>query len=308
MKRTMQRRETLPPPFEADRRRVEAHLASRFAHLPGVPLDLARALRYAVLAPGKRLRPLLVLLGYDAAGGPARLRSRVLPAAGALECVHAFSLVHDDLPALDNDDLRRGRPTLHRKFGEATAILAGDALLALAFEDLAGLAGDGGFPAERVLAAARDLARASGAAGMVAGQVLDLAAERRPRVTTAAVRAIHLRKTGELLATALTVGGRLAGGSTRALRALHAIGLDLGVAFQIADDLLNERSDHRALGKAAGSDRARGKATWPRAAGASASERAVRMLSRRAARRAQVFPPHQGHFVTLTAFLAARRA
>src|SRR5688572_31781336 len=115
-----------PPPFETDRRKIDAHLAARLARLPGVPPRLARALRHAALAPGKRLRPLLVLLGYDAVGGERARRRHAIAAAAAVELVHAFSLVHDDLPALDDDDLRRGRPTLHKAFDEATAILAGD--------------------------------------------------------------------------------------------------------------------------------------------------------------------------------------
>ncbi|MGH7724443.1 MAG: polyprenyl synthetase family protein [Candidatus Eiseniibacteriota bacterium] len=306
------RRETLPTFFERDRRAFDAWLAQRLRRLPGVPDRLAEALRYAVLAPGKRLRPLLVLLGYDAGGGPRAARRRAFAAAAALEYVHAFSLVHDDLPALDDDDLRRGRPTLHRKFDEATAILAGDALLSLAFEHLAGAA----FPPARVAEALAILARASGASGMVAGQMLDLAAEGRwGRARAAAarrlsnVRAIHRNKTGELLAAALEIGGTLAGATAHRRAALRAVGIDLGLAFQIEDDLLNERGDTRALGKRSGTDRVRGKATWPAAVGTRAAERAVARLHARAVgRAAKVFPRFAGRFATLAAFLAARRA
>jgi len=251
---------------------------------------------------------LLVLLGYDSVGGNAALRKHVLPAAAALECVHAFSLVHDDLPALDDDDLRRGRPTLHKKFDEATAILAGDALLALAFEELAASAlalGD----ARRGTLAMHELARATQA--MIGGQMLDLAAEGRwgrKKLTKQAVENIHLGKTGALIAGALVVGGCLGGGNANQLAALEDIGLDLGLAFQIADDLLNESGDAQTLGKNAGTDRARGKATMPRATGAKTAARALERLHARALKRAQVFPTMRVRFATLAAFLAVRRA
>jgi farnesyl diphosphate synthase len=302
-----------PAPFEADRRRVDARLEARLARLPGVPPRLAGALRHAALAPGKRLRPILVLLGYDAVGGAARARRHAVAAAAAVECVHAFSLVHDDLPALDDDDLRRGRPTVHRAFDEATAILAGDALLSLAFEDLAALAARS-LPADRVARAVGELARASGASAMVAGQVLDLAAEgrwgreaRRRGHTLAGVKAIHRLKTGELLAGALVVGGHLGGGGAKEIAALRAIGLDLGLAFQIADDLLNENGDARTLGKRPGTDKARGKATWHAAEGTESAARAGARLHARAVRRAELFPRHRERFATLAAFLAVRR-
>jgi geranylgeranyl pyrophosphate synthase len=297
-----------PAPFERDRKAIDAYLAKRLARLPAQPKRLADAVRFAALAPGKRLRPLLVLLGYDAVGGPKKTRASVLPAAAALELVHAFSLVHDDLPALDDDDLRRGRPTLHKKFDEATAILAGDALLALAFEELAAAALAGG-DARRGTLALHELSAATNA--MIGGQVLDLAAEGRwgrKRLTKKGVEAIHLGKTGALIAGALVVGGCLGGGDARQLAALEDVGLDLGLAFQIADDLLNETGDAAQLGKNAGTDRARGKATMPRATGTKPAARALETLTARAVRRAQVFPTARLRFATLAAFLAVRRA
>lgn len=307
-------RATLPAPFEADRRTVDAYLARRLARLPGVPTRLAQAIRHAALAPGKRLRPLLVLLGYDAVGGRKAARHAMLPAAAALEFVHAFSLAHDDLPALDDDDLRRGRPTLHKAFDEATAILAGDALLALAFEELAATALVVDDP-RRTALVVFELAAAAGPAGMIGGQVLDLAAEgrwgraaARRGATRAGVTAIHLGKTGRLLAASLVVGGCLGGADAKQLAALEAIGLDLGLAFQVADDLLNERGDAKTLGKNAGTDRARGKATFPRAVGAKAAEKTLSTLTARAIRRAQVFPRIADRFATLAALLATRRA
>jgi len=312
-KTTTRSRSGWPAPFAADQRRIDARLRARLARLPGVPPRLAAALRHAALAPGKRLRPILVLLGYDATGGSPRLRRHAVTAAAAVEFVHAFSLVHDDLPALDDDALRRGRPTLHVAFDEATAILAGDALLALAFEDLAAL-GERAFPPLAVTRALRTLAFASGAAAMVGGQVLDLQAEGRWGRDLArrghalpGVRAIQRGKTGALLAASLAVGGHLAGARPPAIKALEGIGHDLGLAFQIADDLLNELGDARALGKNAGTDRARGKATWHAAAGVPAAERARERLHARALRQAELFSRHRERFATLAAFLAVRR-
>ena len=311
---TRSRRVPLPAPFERDRRLVEAYLVQRLGKLPGVPPRLASAIRFAALAPGKRLRPLLVLLGFDAVGGKQRARPGVLPAAAALEFVHAFSLVHDDLPALDDDDLRRGRPTLHKKFDEATAILAGDALLSLAFEELATVALSG-VDARRGAMAVLELAVATGPAGMIGGQMLDLAAEgrwgkalARKGGTKAGVEAIHLRKTGALIAASLVIGGCLGGADPRQMAALEDVGLDLGLAFQVADDLLNETGDAATLGKNAGTDKARGKATMPRATGMRAAARALETLSARAVTRGQVFPIAHARFATLAGFLAVRRA
>jgi geranylgeranyl diphosphate synthase type II len=236
---------------------------------------LAAAMRYAALSPGKRLRPLLALAACEAVGGPWR---DALPAAAAIECVHAFSLVHDDLPAMDDDDFRRGRPTTHRRFGEALGILAGDGLLALAFEELVRLTRRG-VPARRVLAAVELLARASGARHLVGGQALDITAEGR-RVSRPAVIAIHRNKTGALMGAALALGALAGGASGTTVARLDRLGRRLGLAFQIQDDLLNSRSTLGRLGKRSGTDRARGKATFPAVAGPEASQRTVaRLLS-----------------------------
>jgi geranylgeranyl diphosphate synthase type II len=240
----------------------ERHLAAALPADAVPPATLHAALRYAALGPGKRLRPLLCLAACEAAGGDWR---DALPAAAALELVHAFSLVHDDLPCMDDDDYRRGRLTTHKKYGEAIGLLAGDALLALAFEELTRLSARG-VPPARVVEAVRLLARASGSAELVGGQVLDLEGEGR-RATADRVRAIHLRKTGALMAASLALGGIAAGAATPVVRRLEALGRDLGLAFQIHDDLLNRGSTLANLGKRAGTDDARGKATWPRAVG-----------------------------------------
>jgi len=220
------------------------------------PEQLHRAMRYSALAPGKRIRPLLCIAAAEACGGSA---DRVLPTACALECIHAFSLIHDDLPALDDDTLRRGRPTCHVAFGEATAILAGDALFALAFQLIAenrACASDEAVG--RVLAL---VAEASGTAGMVGGQVVDLEAEKR-EADPETVEYIYERKTGALILASVVSGGVLVGGDADTLCRLADYGSLLGRAFQAADDVLNVIGDEATIGKPVGSDAARHKATY----------------------------------------------
>ena len=245
----------------------EKHLQRTIASHASPEGPLGKAIAYAALSPGKRLRPMLALTACEAAGGRWK---DALPAAAALECVHAFSLVHDDLPAMDNDDMRRGRPTTHKRFGEALGVLAGDALLAFAFEELTRLPVAKKDPG-RALLAVRLLAEASGANQLVQGQALDIAAEGR-KTSRDAVAEIHLHKTGALIAGSLAIGALAGGGNAATVGALHDLGLDLGLAFQIHDDLLNAYSSLERLGKRAGTDAARGKATWPRVVG---EERAI---------------------------------
>ena len=252
------------------RRAFERAFERSLAAHSAAPGALGRAIRYAALSPGKRLRPMLALAACEAVGGRWRA---AMPAAIAIECVHAFSLVHDDLPALDDDDYRRGRVTTHRKFGEATGILAGDALLAFAFEELARL-DRAGVPARRVVEAVARLAYASGGDRLIGGQALDLAAEGRP-ATRRAVANIHWNKTGALMGAALALGAIAGGASPQVVTRLERAGGLLGMAFQIQDDLLNAGSSLRRLGKRAGSDAARGKATFPRAAGEAGSRAAI---------------------------------
>nr|WP_248310357.1 farnesyl diphosphate synthase [Bosea sp. 117] len=224
---------------------------------------LAAAMRHATLGGGKRLRPFL-LVESAALFGVAM--EEALPAAAALECVHCYSLVHDDLPAMDDDDLRRGQPTVHRAFDEATAILAGDALLTLAFDLLARPEAHPD-PAVRVALVA-GLARASGASGMVGGQMLDLAAEGRfdaegrTERDAAAIAELQALKTGALLRFACEGGARLGGASAAERAALDAYASAIGRAFQIADDLLDVEGEAEAVGKAVGKDAAAGKATF----------------------------------------------
>ena len=230
------------------------------------PETLHKAMRYSVFAGGKRLRPVLVIAGAEAVGGHAE---QVMPTACALELIHTYSLVHDDLPAMDNDDFRRGMPTNHKVFGEATAILAGDALLTLAFRLVAENARDAADP-RAVRDVILDIADAAGHDGMVAGQVADLEAEGK-KVGADVVDYIHAHKTGALIRTSLRVGAMLCGADAVAVRALSVAGADLGLAFQIVDDILDVVSSSEELGKTAGKDQIQQKATYPAIHGIEAS-------------------------------------
>lgn len=238
------------------------------------PARLARALRYSVLGGGKRLRPLLCLMAAEACGAEA---DSALPAACAVEMIHTYSLVHDDLPAMDDDDLRRGRAACHREFDEATAILCGDGLLTLAFEVVV----RGVRPAAAAAECVAILAAAAGPRGMVAGQMADLQAEGRavdfsretPEATLDALERIHRRKTGALLRAPLRMGGVIAQASRDWLDALDQYGQAIGLAFQIKDDLLDVEGDEAKLGKRVGKDHELGKWTYPRFLGVEGSRR-----------------------------------
>jgi geranylgeranyl diphosphate synthase type II len=259
------------------RRQVDEALGR---YLPGVddapgalcPARLAEAMRYSVTAGGKRLRPLLCLMAAEACGGD---RSAAMPAACALEVVHTYSLIHDDLPAMDDDDLRRGRPTCHKRFDEATAVLAGDGLLTLAFELIARHVR----PAEAAVGCVRALAEAAGPEGMVGGQMADLQAEGRTDGTPEALEAIHRRKTGALLRAALRMGAATAGASGAEAGALDAYGRSVGLAFQIVDDLLDVQGDEAKLGKRVGKDSGLGKWTYPALLGVEGSRLRAKQLA-----------------------------
>lgn len=235
--------------------RVDARLGAFLPSEDSPPRELHQAIRYSCLAPGKRLRPVLCIASSLAVGGEMET---ALDAGCAIEMVHCFSLIHDDLPALDDDELRRGVPTCHVKFGEAIAILAGDALFSLAFHTMTGL----DCPPERVVKAVRSLTQATGPEGLVAGEAMDLLSEGKP-VELETLVAIHRMKTGALIAASCEIGAILGGGSGDQIAALREYGEQIGLAFQIADDLLNETSTPEQLGKAAGSDRERQKMTYP---------------------------------------------
>jgi geranylgeranyl diphosphate synthase, type II len=219
------------------------------------PGRLHEAMRYSLQAGGKRIRPVLVLGAADLFGR----RHNPLAAAVALECVHTYSLVHDDLPCMDNDDLRRGRPTAHRQFDEATALLAGDALLTLAFQLIAHH-----YAAAPALATAllRELADAAGSEHLIGGQMEDLLAEKKADATAAELEFIHLNKTGAMIVAALACGGHCGGASEQEIARLREAGRALGLAFQITDDILDATADTATLGKTAGKDAKAGKTTY----------------------------------------------
>lgn len=230
------------------------------------PSSVHEAMRYSTLNGGKRLRPILALAACDAVGGNIE---NALPAACAIECIHSFSLIHDDLPCMDNDDFRRGKPTAHKAFGEAIALLAGDALFALAFQIISETPSE--VPPEIAIAVWKLIASATGTSGMVGGQVMDMLAEGR-KPNFAEVTQIHKLKTGALIEISVTVGAMLGGGTADQVNALSAFGRNIGLAFQIADDVLDLKGDAAKLGKPIGSDLKHDKATYPSIIGIEQSE------------------------------------
>lgn len=244
------------------REKIENRLASWLPENAFEPNELCEAMRYSVLSAGKRMRPILSMASAEACGADPDV---ALDAGCAIELIHCFSLIHDDLPAIDNDELRRGQPTCHVKFGEAVAILAGDALFAKAFEMVSQASTDAAINTALV----REIALATGSQGLVAGETLDILSERTP-ANEATLKTIHLQKTAALFAASCGVGAICANtpGFTQALR---SFGTHLGLAFQVVDDILNETGAQEDLGKAAGSDRAMGKMTYPALFGLEAS-------------------------------------
>ena len=259
---------TLAEYLEACRAEIDAALDAALPRPPGCPVVVAEAMRYSVTAGGKRLRPVLCLASAEAVGGR---RADAMPAACAIELIHTYSLIHDDLPAMDNDTMRRGRPTLHVVAGEGMAILAGDGLLTEAFVLLAAnpRATDP-LLAERRLRVIAIVAAAAGAAGMVGGQALDLACvtpdpEGRlaPPLDADGLRAMHAKKTGALIRASAVAGAIMGGGTERDLNAIETAATELGLAFQIIDDVLDVDGASTDLGKTAGKDAAAGKPTYP---------------------------------------------
>jgi geranylgeranyl diphosphate synthase type II len=256
---------------------IEGALRAVLLHERGIPASLRAAMRYSLFPGGKRLRPALAVLGHRLCRGRD---PEIYLLASCLELVHTFTLIHDDLPCMDDDDFRRGRPSCHKAFGEGLAVLAGDALLNRAYEIVASLR----CHPRRKGAILATLASAVGGSGVLGGQVDDLAAEGR-RVGERELRSIHMRKTASLIAASLRTGGELGGGSPVELRALDKYGLELGLLFQIVDDLLNLEGTTEQLGRPAGGDERRRKATYPRVVGRAATLRLL-MIRVRAARRA----------------------
>ncbi|MFT3786277.1 MAG: polyprenyl synthetase family protein [Tepidisphaeraceae bacterium] len=266
----------------------------------GAPQKLIKSIDHSLFAGGKRLRPTLVLEWADLVGAKASARDAVLAAACAVELVHTFSLVHDDLPAMDDDDLRRGRPTNHKVFGEALAILAGDAMTTLAFELIATVA-----PVPLVAPLVRELARASGPLGMIGGQVRDIEGE-NVRLPLEQLRELHAMKTGALLTASCRLGVIAAQGDAAMLDAATRFGRHLGLAFQIMDDVLDVTSTPQQLGKATAKDASAGKNTYPQLLGLDGSRTLARQQLDAALDAVAPFGPRSDRLVALARFVVDR--
>lgn len=250
----------LKPYLESCRRRVDASLRNYLGADDASASRVARAMSYSVMAGGKRLRPVLCFAGAEAVDGD---HEAVTDLACALEMIHTYSLIHDDLPAMDDDETRRGKSTCHVQFDEATAILAGDALLTLAFEILAATAGQRAAGSQRIwVRVIAKIASAAGCRGMIEGQMRDMAFEGKV-ISVEELESLHRLKTGKLIEASVVSGAMVAGASEIQLRSLKAYATHIGLAFQVADDILNVTGDPEQLGKATGTDKARGKNTYP---------------------------------------------
>jgi geranylgeranyl diphosphate synthase type II len=291
----------LPDFFEEDRHAVEQALERLLPAEDTPPPSIHRAMRYSVFAGGKRVRPVLCLeaarifdTGVDAA----------IVAGCALEFIHTYSLIHDDLPALDNDDLRRGKPTCHKKFGEAAAILAGDALLTLAFQTLA----EAPLAPERSVAVTREISRAAGTVrGMVGGQVADLEAEGK-EIEPAMLEYIHRSKTAALIRASVVAGAICGGAGATDVERLRRFGDNIGWAFQVVDDILDVEESSAALGKTAGKDQAQKKATYPALFGLEKSRAFAAKLVGDAVAELAAYGERGTRLKQLAEFLVARRA
>ena len=290
--------------YMAERARAVDEALGRFLPAESAPPEtLHRAMRYSVFAGGKRLRPVLVFAGAEAVGGRP---DDVMPTACAVEMIHTYSLIHDDLPAMDNDDFRRGAPTNHKVFGEALAILAGDALLTLAFRLLADnvpSASNG----PRLRDVLVEIADAAGSPGMVGGQVADIECEGKP-ADAEIVDYIHTHKTAALIRASIRAGAILSGATPAQLDALGVVGGALGLAFQITDDILDVTATTAELGKTAGKDQAQQKATYPAVHGIEASRRRAQVLVAEAHAALAPFGPRSRSLSALGTFMIERKA
>lgn len=286
---------------------IEQSLENYLRSTPGCPQRLSEAMRYSVMAPGKRLRPILVLLAAEAAGATSIAAEAALPAACAIEFVHCYSLIHDDLPAMDNDELRRGLPTCHRKFDEATAILAGDALLTLAFEVLSN-----DMPPSVALSCCQVLAQAAGRSQLVGGQGDDLAGEGRygPIVdsqrTVEHLQSIHARKTAAIIRAALKLGGLAIQASPNHIERLDQYGKAIGLAFQIVDDCLDVESTAEQMGKSTRKDDARGKITYPGLLGLEQSRAWANQLYKEAVQAVEPLGKQAGSLIDIARYVVDR--
>jgi len=293
----------LPPFFDEDRQFVDEQLERLMPAETVQPASIHTAMRYSVFAGGKRIRPILCLETARIFAADVEHALHALYPGCAIEFIHTYSLIHDDLPALDNDDLRRGKPTCHKKFGEATAILAGDALLTLAFETVAASPVS---PARRT-AMVREIATAAGTVnGMVGGQVADLEAEGK-QVGPEMLEYIHRSKTAALIRASVTSGALSAGAADEDVTRLRRFGETIGWAFQVTDDILDVEESSAALGKTAGKDVAQQKATYPGVFGLEKSHQIANELSTNAINELQIYGERAERLRTIAEFLVVRR-
>ena len=265
--------------------------------------SLAEAMKYSLMAGGKRVRPVLCLAAAEAVGGRTE---DALMAACAIEIIHTYSLIHDDLPAMDDDNLRRGKPTSHIAFDEATAILAGDALLTLAFETLSSVAPKDGTQAVKWLQVIRTIATAAGCRGMIKGQMLDIAAEGR-RISIDDLKSMHVLKTGALIEASLHCGAMLAGAENYQMELLKSYARNIGLAFQVTDDLLNVEGNPAVMGKAVGTDRIHEKSTYPAILGLEASKQFAQKLVRQALQALETFDKKAEPLRSMATYILERK-
>ncbi len=286
-------------------RLVDSYLKEYFSGSGVRPALLKESMEYSISAGGKRIRPVLALASYEACGGEKP--ESILRYACALELIHTYSLIHDDLPAMDDDDLRRGKPTNHKVYGEAMAMLAGDGLLTEAFHMLSQPAAE--IPAETLLGIISDLAARAGLWGMVAGQAQDILSG-EGRVESAGkdeIEFIHMHKTAQLITASVRMGGMLAGAGPEKLQALTGYGQCVGLAFQVADDILDVKGETALMGKTAGSDERKKKLTYPSVMGIEASEREARDLVARAQSALEGFGPEAGPLRAIARYIIERK-
>jgi geranylgeranyl diphosphate synthase type II len=290
--------------LQEKKEKVDSVLESYLPKKEGFTLNLHKAIQHSLFAGGKRIRPILSIASFEAVGGKGE---KIIPFACALEMIHTYSLIHDDLPAIDNDDFRRGKPTCHKIFGEAIAILAGDGLLTEAFKLMTKqpakdpLSSDKGL----VLDLINEVARAAGVSGMVGGQVVDIESEGKA-VDLPTVQYIHTHKTGAMILASVRVGARLGGAKGEILKALTRYGENLGLAFQIVDDILNVEGEADLMGKKTGSDLSKGKATYPSVLGVEESKRRAKELMRLAVDAIEPLGPEADPLREIARFVVAR--
>jgi geranylgeranyl diphosphate synthase type II len=288
---------------------VEEALEKYFSRLPAAgdiefSASLRKAMQYSLFSGGKRIRPILSLAALEAVGGKG---DRILPFACALEMIHTYSLIHDDLPAIDNDDYRRGKLTCHKLFGEAIGVLAGDALLTEAFKLMSDHSIQEEFSGNErlILGVINEVAYAAGMFGMVGGQVLDVESAGK-EVDPPTIQYIHTHKTGALIVASVRMGAKIGGAKEKALRALTSYGEKIGLAFQISDDVLNVEGDAIALGKSTGSDRSKGKATYPSVFGLTESKKRAGELVESAVNDLRIFGKEADPLREIARFIISR--